>query len=111
MYHHAKRGRGAGCYLAPEVLRPDNTYLTTSGDMWSLGALLTYIANDREHLFRDERDVFNWRGVKSPTKRTFKYPELHVLVLKLLSTVMNARPSASEVLRDQKNHYERCQRN
>ena len=111
MYYHANPDGGTVCYLAPEVLKGQDPHITTSADMWSLGAVLTYIANDREHLFRDERDVFNWRGIKSPMRRQFKYPELHDLVLKLLSTDKNARPSASEVLQDQDNHGERQEKN
>ena len=75
MYYCASQVGGTICYLAPEVLRGDDPHITTSADMWSLGALITYVANDREHLFRRERDVFNWRGDSSPMRREFKYPE------------------------------------
>ena len=75
--------------------------------MWSLGAVLAYIANDRQHLFRRERDVFNWRGDMSPMRRQFKYPQLHQLVLSLLSVDKHNRPTAKEVLEDQLNHTER----
>ena len=43
----SKINGGTICYLAPEVLRGDDDHITTSADMWSLGAVLTYIANDR----------------------------------------------------------------
>ena len=52
--------------------------------MWSLGAVLSYIANDGEDLFRTEQDVFKWKGEKSSIKRQVKYPRLHTLVLSLL---------------------------
>ena len=110
MYYHATAGGGSVCYLAPEVLR-DDPHTTTSADMWSLGAVLTYIANNREHLFRAEQDVFQWKGEKSPMKRQFKYPELHTLVLSLLSVDKHRRPSAEEVLKDDGNHPERRKRN
>ena len=74
--------------------------------MWSLGAVLTYVANDRKHLFRSERDVFSWRGVRSPMRREFKYP-LHDLVLSLLSVDKHNRPTAKQVLEDQLKHPER----
>ena len=99
MYHCASQLGGTICYLAPEVLRGDDPHITTSADMWSLGAVLTYIANDRQHLFRRERDVFSWRGVRSPMKRQFKYP-LHDLVLSLLSVDKHSRPTAKELLED-----------
>ena len=106
MYYHGAPAGGTVCYLAPEVLR-DDPHIATSADMWSLGAVLTYIANDREHLFRRELDVFRWKGEKSPIKRKFKYPELHTLVLSLLSVDKHKRPSAEELLKDDNNHPER----
>ena len=95
--YHAAPGGGTVCYLAPEVLRGDDPH--TSADMWSLGALITYIANDGKHLFRRERDVFNWREDKSPMGREFQYP-LHDLVLSLLSVEQHSRPTAEQVLED-----------
>ena len=103
MYYHAAPDGGTVYYLAPEVLR-DDPHITTSADMWSLGAILSYIANDREHLFRNELDVFKWNGRKSPMKREFKYPEFHDLVLSLLSVDKHKRPSAEQVLQDDRNH-------
>ena len=107
MYYHADPDGGTVCYLAPEVLRGDDAHIATSADMWSLGAVLTFIANCGEHLFRTEQDVFQWKGEKSPMKREFKYPELHTLVLSLLSVDKHKRPSAEEVLKDDSNHPER----
>ena len=107
MYYHAAPGGGTVCYLAPEVLRGDDPHIATSADMWSLGAVLTYIANGGEHLFRTEQDVFQWRGEKSPMKRQFKYPDLNTLVLSLLSVDKQKRPSADEILKDGRNHPER----
>ena len=109
-YHGAPRG-GTVCYLAPEVLRGDDPHIATSADMWSLGAVLTYIANDREHLFRTKRDVLTWKGEKSPMKREFIYPELHTLVKSLLSVDKHKRPSAEDLLKDSRNHRERQNKN
>ena len=106
MYYCASQLGGTVCYLAPEVLRGDDPHISTSADMWSLGALIVYIANDREHLFRRERDVFNWRGDKSPMRRDFRHP-LHDLVLSLLSLDENYRPTAQQVLQEQFEHPER----
>ena len=97
MYYHAAPGGGTVCYLAPEVLRGDDPHISTSADMWSLGAVLAYVANDREHLFRTSRDVLKWKGEKSPVKREFK---LDTLVLSLLSVDKHKRPSAEKVLKD-----------
>ena len=108
MYYCASQLGGTICYLSPEVLRGD-PHITTSADMWSLGAVLTYIANDRKHLFWSEWDVFNWRGDESPMERQFKYP-LHDLVLSLLSVDKHNRPTAMQVLLDQGKHPERSKR-
>ena len=69
--------------------------------MWSLGAVIAYIANDRE------QDVYKWKDVKSPLKRKFKYDEIHQLVLSLLSIDKHKRPSAQEVLMETAEHPER----
>ena len=109
-YHGAPRG-GTVCYLAPEVLRGDDPHIATSADMWSLGAVLTYIANDREHLFRTAVDVFEWKVFPwSPMKRKFKHPELHTLVQSLLNPDKHQRPSADEVLKDSEDHPERIRK-
>ena len=110
MYYHAGPGGGTVCYMAPEVLRGDDPHITTSADMWSLGAVLSFIANDREHLFKREWDVFKWKGEKSPMKRQFKYPKLHTLVLSLLSLNKHRRPSAEDLLKEGMNHPERRDR-
>ena len=80
------------CVTWPRRFR-ESGHVTTSADMWSLGAVLTYIANDRKHLFRTEVDVFRWTGGRSPTKRVFKHSEFHDLVRSLLSVDKYNRPS------------------
>lgn len=99
LYYQASPHGGSACYLAPEVVRGDGHILTTA-DMWSLGALITFMANDREHCFRTDLDVLRWSGDRSPMRRQFRYPELHDLVLSLLSPDQRLRPSGEEVLGD-----------
>ena len=99
MYYKAQPAGGV-CYLAPEILRGDDQDPTTSADVWSMGALIAFMANDREHLFKTERDVFGWSGDATPLKRNFKYPQLHQLVLELLSKDKDLRPSAAEIVRE-----------
>ena len=107
MYYHAAPGGGTVCYLAPEVLRGNDGHISTSADMWSLGAVLAYIANDRKHLFRSEREVFRWRADRSPIEGQWKYP-LHDLVLSLLSVDKHTRPTAKQLLDDHSKQRERC---
>ena len=88
------------------VLR-DDRHITASVDMWSLGAVIAYIANDREHLFNTKEEVFKWKDEKSPLRRKFKYGEIHQLVLALLGIDKHQRPSAQEVLQEITDHPER----
>ena len=108
-YYFVSQLGGTVCYLAPEVLRGDDADFTTSADMWSLGAVISYAANGREHLFKTERDVFSWRGARSPMGRQFKYPQLDQLVLSLLSLDIQDRPTAAQVHEDITNHRERTE--
>lgn len=87
----------------------DDRHITPSADMWGLGAVIAYIANDREHLFHCKEDVFNWTDVTSPLKRKFKYDKIHQLVLALLSIDKNTRPSAQQVVKETTDHLERQQ--
>ena len=99
MYYCASQINGSICYLAPEVLKGNDPHITTSADMWSLGAVLSYIANDRQHLFSSQWDVFDWKGHQSPIERECRYP-LHDLVLSLLSVDKHKRLTATQVLQD-----------
>ena len=100
MYYVASQLGGTICYVAPEVLKGEDLHITTSADMWSLGAVLTYVANDRQHLFKREWDVFNWKGDRSPIRRKLEYPQLHRLVLSLLSVDKHERPTARQVYKN-----------
>ena len=99
LYYKAQPAGGV-CYLAPEFLRGEDRHVTTKADMWSLGALIAFMANDREHLFKTEWDVFGWSGDKSPLRREFKYPQLHHLVLELLNKDKDLRPSGEEIVKE-----------
>ena len=88
------------------VLRHDH-HVTASADMWSLGAVIAFIANDREDLFHSKQDVLYWKDEESPLRRSFKYKEIHQLVLALLSIDKFKRPTAQEVLKEATDHPER----
>ena len=80
------------CYLAPEALRNRNN-VNTSVDIWSLGAIISYVANDAEHLFNSSSEVLDWTGEGSPV-RTIYSRELRDLVLSALNPVETRRPTA-----------------
>ena len=81
------------CYLAPEALRNRNN-VDTSLDIWSLGAVISYVANDAEHLFKSSSEVLDWRGEESPVRAIYS-KELRDLVLSALNPVMVRRPTAA----------------
>ena len=93
-------------YASPEVLR-NESHVTTSSDMWSLGAVIAFIANDMTHLFDSKEEIMDWTGQESPLDREFKYEELHTLVLSLLAPDKHLRPTAEEILQDCSDHPER----
>ena len=93
-------------YASPEVLR-NEPHVTTSADMWSLGAVLAYVANDMTHLFESKEEILNWKAEESPLSRKLKHEELHALVLSLLAPDKHLRPRADQVLQDCSDHPER----
>ena len=74
-------------------------FYTTSADMWSLGAVISFCCN-REHLLTDTGSVFNWRGGNNILDE-YKYSSsLRRLVTSLLSPVAKKRPNAHHVLQE-----------
>ena len=83
------------CYQAPEALRDRNS-VDTSADIWALGAIISFIANDAEHLFKSSAEVLRWTGLQSPVRAIFSR-ELQELVLSLLQPVRESRPTAQDI--------------
>lgn len=86
---------GSYCYIAPENLNESHHY-TYSADLWSLGAVMSYVCNDGRHLFSNDADVLNWQGGRStlPTQYLF---ELRAVVANLLDPNYSKRFPASAI--------------
>ena len=66
-------------------------------DMWSLGAVISFIANKGVHLFKSEQAVKKWPGGKSTLDRSAYSIELRQLTADLLSPTVISRPSAEKM--------------
>ena len=105
-YHSTLPNRGfTWLYASPEVLRRES-HIGTSADMWSLGAVIVFIANDRTHLFESKEAVLSWTGGKTPLGRELNQV-LHDLVLSLLHPDKHLRITAHQTLNECSSHPER----
>ena len=82
------------CYVAPEVLK-DEEY-TFSADMFSFGALISFVCNKGNHLFRSTDEILNWQGTEDPVPLIYT-SDLRNIVSDLLRPNYRNRPSADEV--------------
>ena len=83
------------CYSAPETLRNRND-VTPPADIWSLGAIISYITNNAQHLFYNSSEVLNWTGDESPVRWSYSR-DLKELVLSMLNPDKDSRPSAGSI--------------
>ena len=70
---------------------------TTMSDMWSFGAVISFIANKGNHLFKSVPNVLVWPGGKSSLDSSVYSIELRQLTADLLNPDMNFRHSADKV--------------
>ena len=93
---------GTPGYMAPEVIFREN--YTFSADMWSLGAVMSFVCNNGEHLFKDKYDVMRWFGNEDPLPKHFT-STLRNVVNMLLQPNYKERPSAAEVYMTAKDNW------
>lgn len=101
--HYANTYAGTYCYMAPEVL--DKQQYTFSADMWSLGAVLSFVCNKGKHLFESNDEVRKLKGMKDPLPKRFS-SSLRGVAIKLLSINPKERPSASAIYKEAKEKYQ-----
>ena len=86
---------GVKCfYMAPEVLKEEEC--TFSADMWSLGAVASFVCNKGKHLFRSIYEVTQSEGVIDPLPDHFSL-ELRHIVVELLRVNAKERPIAFDI--------------
>ena len=82
------------CYMAPEVL--ERREYTFSADMFSLGALFSFVCNNGKHLFNSFGEILRLQGTVDPVPSGFTN-NLRSIVSQLLERDYRHRPSAAEV--------------
>jgi len=92
--YYANSRCGTEIYMAPEV--DDFRNYSFSADIWSLGAVMTFVCN-RRHLFTSWHMIQTWR--KQATIRRDMYSVgLVDLLASMLDPVKGERPTAAEIL-------------
>ena len=65
--------------------------------MWSLGAVLSFVANKGNHLFKSANELRAWKGGDSLDPATIYSKELGELISDLLRPEPELRPTAEKV--------------
>ena len=65
--YYTRSQAGTEIYLAPEVIRGEQ--VTTSADIFSLGAVMSFTCNRGTHLFQNHLQISSWKGNKSTLNR------------------------------------------
>ena len=92
--HYANTYAGTYCYMAPEVLNQQK--YTVSADMWSLGAVTSFLCNNKRHLFTSNDEVRRVKGGIDPFPRRFS-SSFRDAVVTLLRVDPKERPSARTI--------------
>ena len=71
---------------------------TAASDMWSLGAVLSFIANKGKDLFESAEQVRRWKGGKSTLDNALYSIDLRQLIADLLCPTPESRPTAKKLI-------------
>ena len=86
--------------MSPEVL--NNQRYGSPTDIWSFGAVISFICNEGKDLFAQETDVISWDGgIVVDRKRYSIY--LQKIVGDMLKPDEDMRPNAEQILKNTKN--------
>ena len=97
---YAKTFCGTPIYMSPEVLK--NQRYGSPTDIWSFGAVISFICNEGKDLVNQETDVISWDGgIVVDRKRYSIY--LQKIVGDMLNPDEDMRPNAEQILRNTKN--------
>ena len=93
--HYTNTYAGTYCYMAPEVLKRQS--YTFSADIWSLGAVLSFVCNNNSHLFNNNDQVKQLTVMMNPLPSSYSF-RLRDLVTKMLNVNHHERPSVGTIM-------------
>jgi len=102
--HYASTRCGTPRYMAPEVTSNWRKY-SFGADIFSLGCILVFYANQGKHLFYNQDEVNKWQGVMDDPDNEVLQPgrystDLVEIIGKMLRVDQEERPSAKEILNE-----------
>jgi len=102
--HYANTRCGTPRYMAPEVTSNWRKY-SFGADIFSLGCILAFYANQGKHLFYSQEEINKWQGIMDETNNEVMEPGRHStdlveIVGKMLRLEQKERPSAKEILQE-----------
>ena len=100
--HYANTRCGTPRYMAPEVTSNWRKY-SFGADIFSLGCILAFYANQGKHLFYSQEEINKWQGIMEEANNEVMEPGRHSadlveIVGKMLRVEQKERPSAKEIL-------------
>ena len=100
--HYANTRCGTPRYMAPEVTSNWRKY-SFGADIFSLGCILAFYANQGKHLFYSQDEINKWQGIMDEANNEVMEPGRHSadlveMVGKMLRVEQKERPSAKEIL-------------
>merc|ERR1712130_277720 len=100
--HYASTRCGTPRYMAPEVTSNWRKY-SFGADIFSLGCILAFYANQGKHLFYSQEEINKWQGIMDEVNDVVMEPGRHSadlveIVGKMLRLEQKERPSAKEIM-------------
>ena len=100
--HYASTRCGTPRYMAPEVASNWRKY-SFGADIFSLGCILAFYANQGKHLFYSQEEINKWQGIMDEVNDVVMEPGRHSadlveIVGKMLRLEQRERPSAKEIM-------------
>ena len=93
--YYTRSQAGTEIYLAPEVIRGGQ--VTTSADIFSLGAVMSFTCNRGTRLFQNHLQISSWQGNKSTLNREKYSLTFRQMIANMLSPAGLNRPDAKQL--------------
>ena len=86
---------GTPIYMSPEIFRYQKYGIST--DIWSLGAVISFVCNKGKHLFTSKSDVMEWDGSKNPIDEKKYSRYICILLTNIMNPMEKDRPTANGI--------------